>query len=97
MGYDSVGKMDTLDDLWEIDRSKWLWAWMGGSNAALEFNRVPGYDDYRVASDQTWPGARMRAKAWTDRNGDVWLFGGANETPSLYTFWYNDLFEYTIP
>ena len=61
-GFDGAGNLGYLGDLWEWDRSKWLWAWMGGSNSVL--------------SPQSVPGPRAGAGYWTDKNGNFWLFGG---------------------
>lgn len=96
-GFDSVGNSVLLNDLWEFDRSKWLWAWMGGSKTG------PGtgnYGTFRVPSSETWPGPRIYAGSWTDKSGNLWLFGGnaGGGTPPSYTYtWLNDLFEYQIP
>ncbi len=61
-GFDSAGNLGYLADLWEWDRSKWLWAWMGGSDSLL--------------TQQSAPGPRVGAGYWTDKNGNFWLFGG---------------------
>jgi N-acetylneuraminic acid mutarotase len=98
LGFDSVGNMNVLDDQWEFDRSKWLWTWMGGSNMALGPNAFPDYGPYQVASPQTLPGPRMGALSWTDVNGNLWLFGGADGQPGPGdTTWFNDMLEYQLP
>jgi len=40
------------------------------------------------------PRARQRASSWTDRNGDVWLFGGSTELDGSLVHW-NDLWRFS--
>jgi len=91
LGY-SVGDYGTLSDLWEFDRAKWLWAWMGGTDVAMGGTV---YGPYRVASSQTQPGARRGSVGWTDKNGNLWMFGGSGGDNNYGLL--NDLFEYQAP
>ncbi|MGA3131874.1 MAG: kelch repeat-containing protein [Terracidiphilus sp.] len=98
-GFDSAGNQGTLDDLWEFDRTKWLWAWMGGHEVAPPYGVSPTYGTYRVPSSETDPGPRSGVVGFTDKNGNPWMFGGvgASDTSVQNTFLYNDLFEYQLP
>lgn len=69
------------------------WMWQNGSNHA----GAPGsYGSEGTAAAANTPGARRQPVAWTDANGNFWLFGGngtgmaAGNTGLL-----NDLWEYS--
>ncbi len=97
-GWDSGGNMGYLDDLWEFDRTKWLWAWMGGHEIAPPPATFSTYGPYRVPSSLTNPGPRSGAVGFTDKAGNPWLFGGAiSYGGPTTTVLYNDLFEYQLP
>ncbi len=68
---DSVGNPDALNDLWEYKSG--VWTWMSGANVV---NQKGTYGTEGVAASTNVPGARWSAAAWTDHNGDLWLFGG---------------------
>jgi hypothetical protein len=68
---DSVGSPDALNDLWEYKSG--VWTWMSGANVV---NQKATYGTQGVAAATNVPGARWSAAAWTDHNGDLWLFGG---------------------
>jgi len=84
-GYDSVGTEGLLNDLWEYSAGKW--AWMGGSNLA---NQQGNYGTQGVAAASNVPGARQAATGWTDKNGNLWLFGGSVSAGGM-----NDLWKYS--
>jgi hypothetical protein len=75
-GYDSVGIVADLNDLWEgsyNSTGQWTWTWMGGSDVA----GVGGtYGTLGTADPANMPGARDSAVSWTDSSGNFWLFGG---------------------
>ncbi len=49
------------------------WLWTSGSNTVDQ----PGvYGTMGTASASNVPGARFGAVSWTDKNGNLWLFGG---------------------
>lgn len=88
-----LGSVETfslsLGDTWRY--SKGEWTWMDGSNAV---SQPPIYGTLGSAG---YPGARTGAATWTDKNGNLWLFGGVDyghtSAGSNQTF-YNDLWEY---
>ena len=75
-GYDANGAYGNLNDLWKYSPTTGEWAWMGG-NKALAGGAVAGV--YRTLGSLTsgsYPGSRNNAVAWTDSDGNFWLFGG---------------------
>jgi N-acetylneuraminic acid mutarotase len=76
-GYDSTGAAGYLNDLWALGATSGEWAWMGGSDTIGKGGGQPGvYGTVGKVSAANMPGARIYAAAWTDGDGDVWLFGG---------------------
>ncbi len=68
---DSKGNPDALNDLWEF--SGGVWTWKSGANVV---NQKAVYGTVGVAAATNVPGARWDAGAWTDHNGNLWMFGG---------------------
>jgi len=66
------------------------WTWMGGSSTA---NATGVYGTLGVAAAGNVPGARDSAVSWTDSSGNLWLFGGEQESGGTPDF--NDLWEYS--
>ena len=78
-GYDSSGNYSWLNDLWKFDPSLNEWAWMGGASSNGNGCRLWGYTGERICvlpSTAAGPGGRYASSAWTDRQGNFWLFGG---------------------
>ncbi len=93
-GFDANFNEGDLNDLWEFNPSTNEWAWMGGSNMMCF-----------AASDGVWgtlgtpapgniPGCRGSASSWTDRSGNLWLFGGWGDVGNDDFGTLNDLWEY---
>jgi hypothetical protein len=90
------------NDLWEFNPSTKEWTWMGGSNA-LNCNPV-GYCNNDAVYGQLGtpaaaniPSSRYSASAWTDNNGNFWLFAGetgSGNTQEAYAGLLDDLWEY---
>lgn len=81
-----------LNDLWKFTPSNREWTWVGGSNTTSD----PGfYGTLGVGSTANRPPARSTAMAWTDRDGNFWLFGGMIASLSGLMSDYNDLWKYT--
>ena len=80
MGYDSGNGVGDLNDLWEFNLSTQEWTWMGGGNLLPDGGYdggLPGvYGTLGVAAPGNIPGGREGAATWTDKNGNLWLFGG---------------------
>ena len=78
------------NDLWKYDISTNEWTWMKGSNSQYP---LPIYGIKGVPNPQNNPGGRTEmATAWTDDNGNLWLFGGRVN----YLSGFNDLWRYNI-
>jgi N-acetylneuraminic acid mutarotase len=91
-GYDSVGTLGPLNDLWEYSPSNDEWTWVGGASTA---NAKGVYGTEGTAAAGNIPGARNQAVAWTDSFGNVWLFGGYGlDSAGAYDF-LNDLWKYS--
>lgn len=87
----SVPGISYLDDLWEFYPSTNEWAWMGGGGKLDQ----PGvYGTEGAPASGNIPGARCCTVSWTDRGGQLWLFGGqgydandnAGDLNDLWTF-----------
>ncbi|HEV2484205.1 MAG TPA: kelch repeat-containing protein [Terracidiphilus sp.] len=63
-----------LNDLWEFNPSTLQWTWMAGSTTRYPLGV---YGTLGAPSSANTPGGRQNAAAWTDSNGNFWLFGGA--------------------
>lgn len=102
-GADSSGGQGTLNDLWEFKPSTGEWTWMSGSaTGAPHFDRglakfmVPKgiYGTAGHPSPANVPGGRSGASSWTDRDGNLWLFGGLGYDSNGDYGYLNDLWEY---
>jgi N-acetylneuraminic acid mutarotase len=69
--YNIAGAECLLSDLWKFSSGQWTW--MGGSNV---MNQPGSYGTQGTQSAGNAPGARENAVAWTDKSGNLWLFGG---------------------
>jgi hypothetical protein len=89
---------DFLDDLWVFNPSNKTWTWVSGSKS-------PGangtYTGLGIPSVANTPGARFRPVSWTDRSGNLWLFGGEGEqitwsgtTGTVNSYLLNDLWMF---
>lgn len=94
-GYDyTPTNLGPLNDLWMLDPSTGLWAWMGGNvqwAAAV-------YGTKGQPNSANIPGARFNALSWTDKNGNFWLYGGqgldANAASNSDLSYLNDLWMF---
>ncbi len=99
-GEDSRGIFGLLNDVWEFNTSTGIWTWIGGSsklpsrcvtstNGGCGWPGVYGTKGTPAASNL--PGSRVGAATWTDKSGNLWLFGGgggaANGAGDLNDLW----------
>lgn len=88
------GQQDNLNDLWQFSGGEWTW--MGGSNTV---DQVGNYGTLGTPSGPptpTVPGSRYSPASWTDKSGNLWLFGGEHLEPDGVTVdYFNDLWEYS--
>ncbi|HEX4074532.1 MAG TPA: hypothetical protein VHX49_03940 [Candidatus Acidoferrales bacterium] len=72
----------TLNDLWKYSDGEWTWE--SGSQSADQ----PGvYGTQGAPAPGNVPRSRYWAATWTDLSGNLWLFGGANESGFLSDLW----------
>ena len=84
-----------LNDLWQLNPTTGLWAWMSGSN--MPGDALSGiYGDEGTPAAANLPGARSQSSTWTDRTGKLWLLGGVTEgsNPDACCSTSNDLWSY---
>jgi hypothetical protein len=60
-----------MNDLWKYSNGEWTW--MSGAQQQCELGV---YGTLGTASAANVPGARDYATGWTDKSGNLWLFGG---------------------
>jgi uncharacterized repeat protein (TIGR03803 family) len=80
LGSDSTGDIGDLNDLWEFSPTSSTWTWVSGANTA---GSQGVYGTMGVPSIANVPGARYLANTWTDKNGNLWLFGGVGHDLSV--------------
>ncbi|MEI8298830.1 MAG: kelch repeat-containing protein [Pseudomonadota bacterium] len=80
-----------LNDLWMLNPSTLTWTWVSGSNQPSAAN---SYGTLGVAAASNAPGARSQPLAWSDSNGDLWLFGGYGYDATFVLEKYNDLWVF---
>jgi len=91
----SLTSNPACNDLWEFVRSKNEWVWMSGSKTG---GSLGVYGKQGIASPANVPGARSLAATWTDREGNMWLFGGSGPNAPdgrYYAVCFNDLWKYS--
>jgi uncharacterized repeat protein (TIGR03803 family) len=74
-GYQGVsgGSSNYLNDLWRFNLGTNEWTWVNGGNTA---NQPGVYGTQGVPNAANVPSARAQSANWTDRDGNLWLFGG---------------------
>ncbi len=92
LGFDINQEFGDLNDLWKFDPSTRQWTWISGSNV---ISTLGAYDTVGIPSSANRPGPRSQGYTWTDRNGNLWLFGGNGFNNAGINVQLNDLFEYT--
>jgi hypothetical protein len=84
----------SLGDLWEFNPSLptyGQWAWMGDSTA---INQSGAYATHGAASAGNLPGSRYDSNGWTDKSGNLWLFGGQGYDVNGLFGPLNDIWEF---
>lgn len=86
----------TNDELWEYfpDINQWAWMYGGKGNGPCSgCNYFAVYGALGVPAPENTPGAHIYAVAWTDQNGNFWLFGGLQYALNVAGF-SDELWEY---
>jgi N-acetylneuraminic acid mutarotase len=89
-GYAASGSVGYLNDLWKFNGTNWTW--VSGSNTT---NQPGVYGTKGVADQNNVPGARYVAVSWTDASGNLWLFGGINDSGGFNDLWKFDGVNWT--
>ena len=106
-GFDNQGNYGQLDDLWKFDPNAQEWTWIGGSSTvpASCTNRADyggqcgwpaHYGTQGVPADGTSPGSRVGALGWTDKDGNIWLFGGIGDVLGGWDFNFSFVDQYDL-
>jgi N-acetylneuraminic acid mutarotase len=90
-GYDSIGTVGKLNDLWQFSTSSGQWTWINGQDGA---NPSAIYGTLGNSTADNLPGARQAATSWTDSSGYLWLFGGVGFDSTGAVGNLNDLWRY---
>jgi N-acetylneuraminic acid mutarotase len=92
-GYDAIGNVDNLNDLWEYNPTTNQWAWIGGSNS---IDQSGVYGTLGTPAALNFPGSRFGPVNWIDSSGHFWLFGGEGLDQDGNDGSLNDLWEYNL-
>ena len=84
LGLDSVGAQWGLNDLWKFSPSTGNWTWMGGQ---VTGGQAAAYGTLGFPAAANIPGGRSNSNAWTDSNGNFWLFGGLYANDNFSDLW----------
>jgi N-acetylneuraminic acid mutarotase len=93
------GATGSLNDLWKFDTSTSEWTWMSG-NSTLAYNPAVGsgepgvYGTLGSPAPENKPGSRFDAQGWTDKSGNLWLFGGYGFDSTGQVNFLNDLWKF---
>ncbi len=83
------------NDLWKYDIVTNQWTWMNGPQYVTDQNGNWGV--LGVPSPNNYPPARtFGPNCWTDKNGDLWLFGGYGFDKNSNQGGLSDLWRYNI-
>lgn len=91
LGYAATGISGNLNDLWMYNPHTKQWTWEGGSNLA---EQAGVYGTRGQAAADNVPGARFGSASWTDKHGNLWLFGGTGDDSAGNSGGLNDLWMY---
>ncbi len=86
-------KFGTLGDLWRFDPSTDQWTWMGGSSSLFSGG---SYGALGAPAAENLPGSRISAATWTDKKGNLWMFGGSGYDANDGGSGLNDMWEYGL-
>jgi N-acetylneuraminic acid mutarotase len=91
--FGGAGSSDvSLNDLWEFNPTTRQWVWVNGSNTGA----APGnWGVMGTFAPSNIPGGRTSAAAWSDSNGNFWLFGGYGADSNNISGRLNDLWEFS--
>jgi N-acetylneuraminic acid mutarotase len=91
VGFDSIGAVGNMNDLWEYSPSTGEWTWVSGGNIA---DATGVYGTKGTASPANVLGGRDSVSSWLDSSGNLWLFGGYGYDSSGGLGYLNDLWQF---
>ena|GEM_PF-5220437 len=92
-GYDASGNLGLLNDLWKLDSKSGEWQFVKGGKLR---NQKGKYGMAGIADINSMPGCRSYSTAWTDKDGNLILFGGYGVDASGNTGPLGDLWEFNL-
>jgi hypothetical protein len=96
VGIDATSNLNDLNDLWEFSPAKNEWVWLGGSST-LGSGPPPGiYGKVGIPAPNNQPGSRAGGANWTDKAGNLWLWGGYGFDAHGSAGYLNDLWVYQL-
>lgn len=87
------GPNSGLNDLWNFNTATNQWTWMSGSSTG---NQSGVYGTLGTPDVGNVPGNHWQASGWTDKSGNLWLFGGNGLIGGSYGGPLNDLWKFTL-
>ena len=93
LGNTSGNPYEYFNDVWKYDIFLNQWTWITGDNTS---NNAGVYGVAGTPDATNKPGGRTRATAWTDAEGNFWLFGGRGFDASGNFGELNDLWMFSI-
>jgi N-acetylneuraminic acid mutarotase len=90
VGYDSIGAVGNLTDLWRYTPASGQWTWVSGGSGE---NTAGAYGTQGTASPGNTPGGRNSFSPWI-YSGNLWLFGGYGYDSNGNLGYLNDLWQY---
>jgi N-acetylneuraminic acid mutarotase len=106
-GLDSVGNSGVLNDLWQFNPATAEWRWEGGTSTFTVCKNQPAvgpftncsvagnYGTLGIPATGSVPGSCAGAVGWTDKGGNLWLFGGSGYDSAGNEGILNDLWEFS--
>jgi len=103
LGFDSVGNWGALNDLWKFDPATKEWTWVAGSNTvpvnsacnSCILGQPAVYGTLGAQAAGNTPGGVWGSSSWTDKSGNLWLFGGSGTGLGGNAGVLNELWEFT--
>lgn len=90
-GFDGVGTLGYLNDLWKFNPYTTQWTWIAGNNTA---DAQPIYNILLATGTNAQPGSRYYPCIAADASGNIWVFGGYGYDANGNKGAMDDLWEY---
>ncbi len=91
VGYDAIGGVGVLNDIWQYSPSNKEWTWISGG---YQVNPDGAYGSLATPVPGDVPGGRSAMSSWIDSSGKLWLFGGHGYDSAGTLGYLNDLWQY---